>query len=100
MSRLWRPLVRVLTYFSGLLDWWNNLPLGYSELHVPAHWSRERVRDYIRENFAYRLPQEPRARAMRIGILLDQHCFWQKFTGTHDQRPHVDPVKCRRTRSQ
>ena len=82
--------------FSGLLDWWGSLPLGYSELKVPAEWGKERVRQHIRENFAHRLPQEPRARNIRIAFLIQDHCLWQQATGTVDHRPQIPFVKCKR----
>ena len=79
-----------------LLDWWNNLPLGYAELHVPAEWSTERLRAHLRAEWRHRLPTDPRARNVRIAFLVQDHCLWQQATGTVDHRPQIPLVKCRR----
>lgn len=80
-----------------VVKWWNNLPLGYSELHVPAEASIEEVARIIRRDFRHRLPKDNAERDLRVAILLDQHCMWQRWTRCSDRRPSVPKRKpCRR----
>lgn len=84
-------------YNIPVVRWWNNLPLGYSELHVPAEASIEEVARIIRRDFRDRLPKDTQERNLRVQILLDQHCTWQRWTGCTDRRPNVPKRKpCRR----
>ncbi len=84
-------------YEVPLVKWWINLPLGYSELHVPAEASIEEVARILRTEFRHRLPADREERELRIAVLLDQHCMWQRFTRCSDRRPVVPQRKpCRR----
>lgn len=80
-----------------VVKWWDNLPLGYSELHVPADASIEEVSRIIRRDFRDRLPKDTQERNDRVKVLLDQHCTWQRWTRCTDRRPNVPRRKpCRR----
>jgi len=114
VSRLYRAVTELWGLWTGALDaverwwfalppvkWWCSLPLGYSELHVSAESSIEEVARIIRRDFRHRLPNDNTERDLRVAILLDAHCMWQRWTRCSDRQPNVPKRKpCRRCNEQ
>lgn len=79
-----------------MLEWWNNRPLGYSELHAPLSLTRDEFRAWVRMHWKHKLPSDVRARNIRVHFLTDDHCMYKRAVNHMDHRPHTDHFTCRR----